>query len=291
MKVLVLGINGLIGSSIFRVLSRDQGLDVYGTLRNTKLKNYFKLELHEKIFSNIDVLSPNILDRLFEKFTSVPDYIINCIGITKHNDEIKDFNKTIKINSILPHQIDNLIRKTSTRLIHISTDCVFSGKKGLYTEKDKRDATDIYGKSKIIGEDLNGNSIIVRTSTIGHELIHKRGLLEWFLKLNDQCQGFQRAYFSGLPTICIGEIIKNFVIKKKIKGGIYNVSSKRINKYDLLNIIKIIYMRDIEIIPNNDFVIDRSLDGSKFCKVSGYVADDWEKMIKKMFYDKRENYV
>lgn len=291
MKVLVLGINGLIGNSIFRALSKDQELDVYGTLRSAKFKNYFKLELHEKIFSDIDVFLPNILDRLFERFSTGPDYIINCIGVTKHNDEIKDFHKTIKVNSIFPHQINNLIKKTSTRLIHISTDCVFSGKKGFYKEDDPRDATDIYGKSKSIGEDLDGDSIVLRTSTIGHELIHKHGLLEWFLNLDNKCQGFQRAYFSGLPTTCIGDIIKNQVIKNKIKGGIYNVSSKRINKYDLLNIIKIIYMRDIEIIPNNDFIIDRSLDGSKFYKASGYVPDEWENMIKKMFDDKRDNYV
>ena len=148
MKVLVLGINGLIGNSIFRALSKDQELDVYGTLRSAKFKNYFKLELHEKIFSDIDVFLPNILDRLFERFSTGPDYIINCIGVTKHNDEIKDFHKTIKVNSIFPHQINNLIKKTSTRLIHISTDCVFSGKKGFYKEDDPRDATDIYGKSK-----------------------------------------------------------------------------------------------------------------------------------------------
>ena len=193
MKILILGISGLIGSSVFRELSKEKDLEAYGTIRNYRFKNFFELKYQKYIVSDFDILKSEILENLYEKIK--PNYIINCIGITKHNPEIKNFNKTIKINSILPHKINLFLKNKKTRLIHISTDCVFSGKKGFYTEEDFRDAKDIYGKSKSIGEDLDGDSIILRTSTIGHELFYRGGLLEWFLKSNIECDGYKKAFF------------------------------------------------------------------------------------------------
>lgn len=281
MRVLVIGANGMIGSTIFRVLSEDDSLSVYGAVRNTDSKQYFKTEARERIISSGDLLFDNNLIRLIEHAS--PDVVINCAGVTKHLPESSDPLISIPMNAVFPHKLESICNAASARLIHISTDCVFSGSAGNYTEEDLTDSVDLYGRSKALGEVAGKHSVTLRTSTIGHEFSSAYGLLEWFLAQEGQCYGYEKAYFSGLPTVVFAEIIRDQVLPNSNLTGLYNVAAKRISKFDLLNMIADVYKKTIEIIPNNEFSIDRSLDAGKFLRDTGYSAPEWQDMIDTMY--------
>ncbi len=286
MKVLVLGSNGLIGSSVFSVLSDSSSLDVYGTVRSVVNSNPH----NQKIFSDIDVsLNYRLIDVL--KLVN-PDVIINCIGATKHKEDGNNPISSIKLNALFPHQLAEISREFNIRLIHISTDCVFSGAKGLYVETDLSDANDFYGRSKALGEVLYGNTLTIRASTIGHELSTNYGLLNWFLLQNKKCKGFKNAIFSGLPTVVLAQVILEYILDNKNLKGLYHIAGEPINKYDLLKLIADVYHKEIVIEMDESFVIDRSLDSRKFNEATGFKAPSWLELIQTMFnYQYKENYV
>ena len=179
------------------------------------------------------------------------------------------------------------------RFIHISSDCVFSGSKGMYVESDLPDATDLYGRSKALGEVVNGNALTLRTSTIGHELHTKYGLLEWFLSQENECFGFSRAIFSGLPSVVFAEVIKDFVLPNPHLEGLYHISAEPINKYELLKLIASIYGKKIEIKQDREFTINRSLNHEKFKAATSYTPAPWPELIETMYknYKADTNYV
>jgi dTDP-4-dehydrorhamnose reductase len=286
LKVLVLGSNGLIGSSVFSVLSDSSSLDVYGTVRSVVNSNPH----NQKIFSDIDVsLNYRLIDVL--KLVN-PDVIINCIGATKHKEDGNNPISSIKLNALFPHQLAEISREFNIRLIHISTDCVFSGAKGLYVETDLSDANDFYGRSKALGEVLYGNTLTIRASTIGHELSTNYGLLNWFLLQNKKCKGFKNAIFSGLPTVVLAQVILEYILDNKNLKGLYHIAGEPINKYDLLKLIADVYHKEIVIEMDESFVIDRSLDSRKFNEATGFKAPSWLELIQTMFnYQYKENYV
>ena len=193
----------------------------------------------------------------------------------------------IEINSLLPHKLLSAAEKYNIRLIHISTDCVFSGTKGNYSETDNPDPSDIYGISKLLGEFSCSKNLVIRTSIIGPELNTKRGLLEWFLSQKDECKGFEKAIFSGLTTLELSKVIGKYIIPRKDLTGLINISSKPISKLDLLKIIKKVYLKKIKISISNDLKIDRSLNSEKFYSLSKYICPNWEILIKDMYIDKR----
>ncbi|BBN59005.1 dTDP-4-dehydrorhamnose reductase family protein [Hydrogenovibrio marinus] len=281
MRVLVIGASGMIGSTIFRVLSEDDSLSVYGAVRNADSRQCFNAEARERIISSGDLLFDNNLIRLIEHTS--PDAIINCAGVTKHLPESSDPLISIPMNAVFPHKLESMCNVASARLVHISTDCVFSGRAGNYTEEDVTDSVDLYGRSKALGEVVGKNSVTLRTSTIGHEFSSTYGLLEWFLAQEGLCYGYAKAYFSGLPTVVFAEIIRDQVLPNSNLTGLYNVAAKRISKFDLLNMIADVYKKTIEIIPNNEFSIDRSLDAGKFLRDTGYSAPEWQDMIDTMY--------
>jgi len=211
-----------------------------------------------------------------------PDVIVNCIGLTKHKAGAEDPLSAIPINTLLPHRLAKICSSLGSRLVHISTDCVFSGEKGSYTESDFSDARDVYGKSKALGEINSPNAITLRTSIIGHELNSAYGLLEWFLSQDVKCRGFRCAIFSGLPTIVLAKIIRDVVIPAKKLSGIYHVAASPINKYDLLKLIASEYGKAISISPDDTFVVDRSLSAAKFNADTGYLAPEWPELIRLM---------
>jgi len=184
---------------------------------------------------------------------------------------------------LLPHRLAQLCELAQARLIHISTDCVFSGKVGMYSETDSTDADDVYGKSKALGEVAYGSALTLRTSTIGHELQSDYGLLNWFLSQSERCKGFNRAIFSGLPTVVLAMVIRDFVIENKALSGLYHVAAQPINKYELLKLIADVYKKKINIEIDNSFVIDRSLDARKFNLATGYNPPSWESLINTMY--------
>ena len=273
MKVLILGASGMLGFTLFNYLNTKKNITLFGTVRN---KSSNKILLN-KIYKHIDVKNFSLLEEKIKKIS--PNVVINCVGIVKSEVE-KNVKNVIKVNAKLPKFLNKITEKHNFRLLHISTDCVFSGQKRNYSEKNYPDPIDLYGKSKLMGEFNSIKNIVIRTSIIGHETKHKRGLLEWFLKQKSPISGFSKAYFSGLTTLELSKIIYKKILFNTKLTGLYHISGKRINKYNLLKKISKEYRKDIEIIKNNQFKIDRSLNSSKFIKKTDYKKKSWDKMIK-----------
>lgn len=278
MKILVLGATGMIGNVVFKTLSSKY--EVWGTIRSSIGKEFFSDALQQRLISKVDVLEEDLLIDLMNEVK--PDVVINCIGLTKHLKGSDDPLISKTINSLYPHRLVNICSIIGARLIHISTDCVFSGRKGNYSENDPSDAKDIYGKSKFLGEVSYLGTITLRTSTIGHELSSAYGLLNWFLSQDGQCKGFSRAIFSGITTVELARVIRDIVILRTDLSGLYQLSGQPISKYELLKIISKEYKKPIDIIKDDQFVIDRSLNSIKFNNATGYVAQDWPELIKLM---------
>lgn len=279
MRILVLGASGMIGSAAIRVLAEKTGWEVFGTVRSESLKHFFLPHISERIVAGIDVNDHDCLIDIMGRIR--PDVTVNCVGLTKHKAAGNEPLAAIPLNSLLPHRLASLCAIAGARLIHVSTDCVFSGEKGNYTEIDPPDATDIYAKSKSLGEVLYPHTITLRTSTIGHELQSAHGLLDWFLS-QQQCKGFSRAIFSGLPSVVFAQIIRDVVIPRSDLFGLYHVAGRAITKYDLLRLVAEVYSKPIEIVRDDQFIIDRSLNADQFKRATGYVAPDWPELIRIM---------
>lgn len=280
MKILVLGITGMLGHKAFEHFSSLKKYETFGTLRNEKdILKYFKnFNNQENIFSNVNALK---IDEVYMVINKVsPDIVLNCIGVIKQLKESKDPLISIELNALFPHKLASFIENTETRLIHISTDCVFSGEKGNYSEKDFSDAKDLYGKTKFLGE-LNNykNSITLRTSIIGPELKGKVSLLEWFKGQKVKTKGYVNAIYSGFPTVELINIIENYIIPNDKPYGLYNVSSYPISKFDLLNLIAKEYKKNILIEPFQNFKNNKSLNSDLFKKEFGYKPKTWKQMI------------
>jgi len=214
---------------------------------------------------------------------ALPDVVVNCVGVVKQLAAADDALISIPLNSLLPHRLAHLCAETGSRLIHFSTDCVFSGKKGSYLESDVPDATDLYGRSKLLGEVDYPHAITLRTSLIGHELHGARSLLSWFLAQEGSVKGFTKAIFSGLPTVEIARVIEEYLLPHPDLHGVYQLSVDPISKHDLLSIVKDVYGKQIEIIPDDSLVIDRSLDSNRFREATGFVPKPWSELVQAMY--------
>jgi dTDP-4-dehydrorhamnose reductase len=279
-RILILGASGMLGHTLFKYLS-NKDFEVYGTLRNTTLLDKFPEKLKSMLLCTNDLSSTDEILKIIN--ITNPDIIINCVGVIKQLASAKDPLLTLPINSLFPHKLSQITKIIGARMIHISTDCVFSGKKGMYTEYDQEDARDLYGVSKKIGEVINEPHVItIRTSIIGHELNSSYSLLEWFLNQEQSVEGYANAFFTGLPTIALSEVIEKYIIPNEDLSGLYHVSSESISKYDLLKIISEIYGKNLSIKKNESFSINRSLDSSKFQRISGYLPENWPNLILKM---------
>ena len=283
MKVLVLGGEGMLGHKMWQVLS--QHFETYVTMRQpaSAYSHYGIFDL-ERTIGGIDCLNFKSLVKVIEELK--PVVIVNCIGIIKQIIDKYDTVDTLTINSIFPHRLINLCFRTSTRLIHFSTDCVFTGQKGMYREEDESDATDLYGRSKSLGEVDCDNCLTLRTSIIGRELATKNGLLEWFLS-NDggAVKGYSNVIFSGFPTIVLVDIIVKVIRDFPNLYGILHVSTDRISKFDLLQLIADEYKLRIKVKPFTDYSKDLSLDSSRFRNKTGIIPPEWPELIERMKKD------
>jgi len=282
MKVLVIGITGMLGNAMFRTfLNSNAGYDVSGTARNESVFRFFPDEVCNRIITGIDAENYDLLVNLFLKIR--PQVVINCIGLVKQLADANNPLLAIPLNTLLPHRIANLCALVNARLIHISTDCVFSGGKGNYLESDFPDAKDLYGRSKLLGEVDYPHTVTLRTSIIGHELSGQRSLVGWFLAQENSVKGFTHAIFSGLPTVELANIVHEFVLPNPDLQGLYHVAAKPIDKYSLLNLIAKVYGKKIEIVADDSLKVDRSLNAQKFYESTGYVAPEWSDLITKMY--------
>jgi dTDP-4-dehydrorhamnose reductase len=279
-RVLVMGASGMLGSAILRYISGVSGFEVFGAARNPATKRHFDPRVADRILIGHDVCNEDHLLDLFQKVK--PEYVINCVGLVKQLDQAKDPLKAIPVNSLLPHRLANLCRCGNARLIHLSTDCVFSGAKGGYLESDSPDADDVYGRSKLLGEVVCDHAITLRTSIIGHELDGARSLINWFLSREGRIRGYTQAIFSGLPTVEIARIIVEHVVPNPSLHGLYHVSAGPISKFDLLTLVASEYGKQIKIEPDDSVVIDRSLDSSRFQQSAGFNPKPWPELIRRM---------
>ena len=283
MKVLILGGQGMLGHRLWVNLQAEH--EIWVTVRQDF--NPFPTLPHynrERVVLGVNADNFNQITDTLDKIG--PDLVINCIGIIKQRkEESQNPVQTIAINSLLPHQISQACEKAKIRMVQISTDCVFSGKRGNYTEEDDSDAGDLYGRSKYLGEVTElSHCITLRTSIIGHELQTRLGLVEWFLNHRDgECvNGYKNAIFSGFTTDELSRLINDFVLPRPELSGLYQVSSDPISKYDLLSLINSFYQRKIIINPDEQFKIDRSLNSSHFRRETGYSPPSWPAMVQGM---------
>lgn len=283
MKILIIGGKGMLGHKLVQTFSDK--FDVWTTIRGSvdDLNRYGFYD-REKILENTDVFDFENLRRKIEELK--PEVVINCVGIIKQLPVSKDVIKTLTVNSIFPHQLAELSSQTGFRLINISTDCVFKGTKGNYTEEDEADAADLYGRSKNLGEVLQENCLTIRTSIIGRELETNHSLVDWFLSNEGgKVKGFVNAVYSGFPTVIFADIIADLIVNHKNLQGLYHISSEPINKFELLKLIKDAYRANIEIEKFEDFRIDRSLNSDKFRNETGFEPLGWAEMIDEMAAD------
>lgn len=279
MRILILGGDGMLGHQLLKSLAQRHEVRV--TLRqDLEAYTVYKLFDCENAYTGVDVRS---LERLTEVLADFrPDAVINSVGIVKQRPTAKESIPSLEMNALLPHRLSVLCKAVGARLIHLSTDCIFSGKKGNYQESDPSDAEDLYGKTKFLGETQDSHCLTLRTSIIGRELSRKKSLLEWFLAQTGTVKGFSKAIYTGFTTLEMGRIIENMLVNHPDASGVYQVSSDPINKYDLLLLFREKLGIKIEVVPDDSFCCDRSLDSTRFRKEFAYTPPTWETMIEEL---------
>lgn len=280
MKILVLGATGLLGNAVFRSMSKMPDAQVIGTVRQTSPQP--ALSDASRLVPISDIEDPEQQAALFHAVG--PNIVVNCIAIGRPAPA--DPMRMMSVYALLPQRLSHLCRRAGARLVQISSDGVFSGKKGAYTEDDLPDADDVYGTAKLLGEVDVQHAITLRTSLIGHELQSGSGLLEWFLSQQRECRCFTRAIFSGLPTIVLANLIRDVVVPRPDLHGIYHVASRPISKFDLLRLVAERYGKDIDLIADDRPAPDRSLVARRFEKATGYKPPDWPALVDAMYRDK-----
>ncbi|MGD9589709.1 MAG: dTDP-4-dehydrorhamnose reductase family protein [Pyrinomonadaceae bacterium] len=283
MRILILGATGMLGHKLLQQLGRR--MDVWGAVRGDgRILKQLEIVEPERIISSIEADDERSLRSAIE--ICRPDVVVNAVGIVKQLPASADVITTLNLNSILPHRLAQLGEEYGFRLITISTDCVFTGKEGIYTEDDPPDARDLYGLSKFLGEVNSPGALTIRTSIIGPEIGSGHGLLEWFLSnRGGRVKGLPHAIFSGFPTIVFADIIERLITGHPGLSGIYHVSSEPISKLDLLHLFNEYYAAGVEIEPDDSVTIDRSLDSGRFRAEVGFVSDDWRTMVRRMADD------
>jgi dTDP-4-dehydrorhamnose reductase len=282
-KVLILGSNGMLGHKFYQVLSSR--FQVNGTIRGT-FPDISRYDFFDKarIVPGIDAQKITDIEKAID--IAVPDVVINCIGVVKALEEKSGPLLNASLNALLPHQIYQICQKHGSRFIHISTDCVFSGRKGNYREGDVSDAEDVYGQTKYLGEVTGAGVLTIRTSFFGRELTGANGLLEWFLaNKGGRVNGYTNAIFSGFPTLHLAGIIAEIIDKHKNLSGLYHVSSEPISKYRLLALINKAMKLNIDVKEFPDFRCDRSLDSTRFKQETGFKPLSWQRMVEEMAFD------
>ena len=280
MRIIVLGAAGMLGNAMFKVMSKCDGLEVWGTVRKSRILKKLGPALRGRIKVDVDVENAESLVRLFAELR--PQVAINCIGLVKQLQGANDPLLALPINAMWPHRLARACESIKCRLVHVSTDCVFSGRKGSYKETDETDPKDLYGRSKLLGEVNYAHTLTLRTSIIGEELEGSHGLVSWFLAQRGEVRGFTRAFFSGLPTFELARIVRDLVLPRSDLKGLYHVASDPISKYDLLHLLNVEYKTGLHIEPDDTLKIDRSLDPSLFRETTGYVAPRWAELVARM---------
>ncbi len=287
-RVLVLGATGMLGHTLFERLSDRAELEVHATVRDPRpLEGHIAPDRQRSIHPGVDVARVETIQRVMAEVR--PAVLVNAVGIVRQVPAARDPLVSIEVNALLPHRLSRLCSNAGVRLIHIGTDCVFSGAIGNYAEDARPDPLDLYGRTKLLGEPGDG-ALTLRTSIIGHELRSRHGLLEWFLAQEATVPGFRRAVFSGLPSVELARVVANVVIPDPGLAGVLHLSSAPISKLQLLELIARRYDHPVEIVPVDQPVLDRSLDSTRLRASTGYRSPTWPDLVDAMFMDAVERY-
>jgi len=280
MRLLILGGGGMLGHKLWQTAAPR--LDTWATLRDDgqKLPEGFD---RKRIVGGV---SAEQFDSVAGAVAAVrPDVLVCCIGIVKQRTAAGDALASLTVNSVLPHRLKALCDSTGIRLVHISTDCVFSGRRGGYRETDEADASDLYGRTKYLGEVSGPGCLTLRTSMIGRELCTSHGLVEWFLKQHGTAPGYTNALFSGVTTAELSRVILKVIEGHRTLSGVYHLAAEPISKFELLSRLNDALGRGLTIQADPSVRIDRSLDGSRFSAATGYVAPEWTSMLGELSRD------
>ena len=273
-RVLVLGGTGMLGHKVWQECRRR--FETYATVRRP-------VPFPGNAIEDVDAFRPETIARALD--LARPDAVVNCIGAIKQRPEGRDPRTAIAVNALFPHQLAAECAERGIRLVHVSTDCVFSGGRGRYRETDTPDPVDLYGRTKLLGEPAGEGCVTLRASLIGRELGSAYGLVEWFLAQPGPVQGFTRAIFSGVTTIVMAEVIADLIESHPELDGLWHVAGEAVSKYDLLVMIAEAAGRPVEIEPVEEPALDRSLDGSRFEGATGWSPEPMEAMIARMIED------
>ena len=284
LNILVLGASGMLGSALFNSLPNvSEHYNIWGTFRQA-VKTPVQGPRKQLIKLN-DAFDRSAITELLQD--KKIDVVINAIGLIKQISGQLNKADFVKVNAWLPHYLMELCDEVGARFIEISTDCVFTGDKGNYSEEDTPDARDIYGLTKLMGEVTdNPNALTIRTSIIGHESGRAASLIDWFLSQSATVGGYNKAIFSGFPTAYLADIIGRYILPNSQLSGLYHVSANPIDKFSLLSLVAQAYQHDVKLVPNAELVIDRSLDSTRFRAETGFVPPDWPDLINIMQSDR-----
>jgi dTDP-4-dehydrorhamnose reductase len=281
MRLLILGSTGMLGSAVCRAFCERTEFSVFAAARTQYHMKAVKRLESARFITGVSVEDLSSVEAAMQQ--AKPEFVINCIGVIKQLAAAADPIESIYINSLFPHQLHRICQAHRARLLHISTDCVFSGKKGLYLESDIPDANDLYGRSKLLGEVVGENALTLRTSIIGEEFNRgSTGLVGWFLAQSGEVKGFRRAVFSGLPTVTLARVIRDYIVPRPDMNGLYHVSVEPIDKYTLLQFVRAAYKLDTLITPDDRLEINRSLNSDRFREEAGFIPPEWPALIEEM---------
>jgi len=277
----------MLGHKMFQIL-RERFPDTVCTTREDVRKPPFdcvELLQGDDVIRGVDVMDFDRLNGILKELR--PDFIVNCVGIVKQRQEAQMAIPSITINSLLPHKLAAFAGAWGGRVIHPSTDCVFDGKRGGYTESDDSSAEDLYGKSKFLGELHCDNGLTLRTSIIGRELVEHRSLLDWFLMQQGKTvRGFRRVIYSGVTTNELAEVATMVIQKFPKLHGLFQVVSEPISKHELLCLLRDAYKLEVNIVPEDREVSDRSMKGDKFREATGYASPPWTELVERLAKDR-----
>lgn len=274
-RVLILGGAGMLGHRLW--LHCADRFDTRVTLRSPDRQPRGVFD-PARVVAPVDADDHDAVAAAINAFR--PTDVVNCIGIVKQLAAAKDPVASLTVNAVFPHRVHRMCESVGARLIHVSTDCVFAGTRGLYVESDTPDASDLYGRSKLLGEVVDGRALTLRTSIIGRELKSASGLTEWFLsQRGGTVKGFETAIFSGVTTSVLSRLIGDVIEHHQALTGLYHVAAAPVNKLDLLRRLNDAFGTKTSIVPADDVRVDRSLDGTRFREVTGWSAPDWSAMV------------
>ncbi len=285
MKILVFGISGMLGHKVWEVLNSEFPNAVYGTVRKSKSElSSFPVFNSTRIVENVDIQNTRRVINVLDEIS--PDVIVNCTGVTLRKEDNSNVTKNMEVNGLFPRLVSMWARNNNSRFIHFSTDCVFDGKAGNYVETDYPTASDTYGVCKYLGEVAETNSLTLRVSIVGRELFNKTELVEWFLAQKGKTiSGYSEVYYTGLTTNFLAREVVRLIKKFPALTGLYHISSEKISKYELLNLLNVAFDNNVKINSDSSKISDKSLNCEKYTIATGFERPSWRSMIQELISD------